>query len=444
MEYIFSDNLINLAKAVKDEGHTLYLVGGAVRNMLMGLPIGDIDICGDMSTTDMLKVLKKLNYKKTYINEKYGTVKIAPADDEAYEYTTFRIDKYDNVGNHMPIDISFTDDIDIDTDRRDFDINAIYYDLLEGTYHDKYSGMESINNKVIKGLPVETPVLSQDGQRLLRLIRLSNELGFKIDKNTHKDAVRYAHIVKALNPERRLQELKSIVVSDLKYTVSTPHFLEQLNKYNLYEYLFNSTLKNLKLKLTSNSCKNYYKLQKESRFIGFAILVLEASLNYRHHNENLILYVMNNMFGLLGLKCSNEDMRDINKIYILYQDLEYGTKQKDIDLLLATKYATLSTGEKDILSNLVSKDKYRVVTNSLEYLRAHNLPTSLVNLDITPSDLIESGIRKEFVSKLMDILFKHCLLQDIKNEHNDLLQYALNLNKEMEGIIKDNENKNAK
>ena len=153
---------------------------------------------------------------------------------------------------------------------------------------------------------------------------------------------------------------------------------------------------------------------------------------------------MNNMFGLLGLKCSNEDMRDINKIYILYQDLEYGTKQKDIDLLLATKYATLSTGEKDILSNLVSKDKYRVVTNSLEYLRAHNLPTSLVNLDITPSDLIESGIRKEFVSKLMDILFKHCLLQDIKNEHNDLLQYALNLNKEMEGIIKDNENKNAK
>ena len=440
MEYIFSDSLINLAKAVKDKGHTLYLVGGAVRNMLMGLPIGDIDICGDMTVEQMLEVLKKLKYKKQYINEKFGTVKIAPNDDETYEYTTFRIDTYDNAGSHMPVDIAFTNDRDIDSDRRDFDINAIYYDLLEGTYHDKHHGMDSLKNKVIKALPVATPVLSQDGQRILRLIRLSNELGLKIDHSTQKDAIRYTHIIRALNPERRLQELKSIVVADLKYEVSTTHFLELFNKYNIYEYIFNATLKNVKLKLTNHSCKNYYKLQKESRFIGFAVLVLEAALNYRHHNENLILYVMNNMFGLIGLKCSNEDMRDINKVYILYQDLEYG-KHKDIDLLLATKYATLSTGEKDILSTLVSSDKYRVVTEALDYLKAHNLPTSLIGLNITPSDLIENGIKKEYISKLMDILFKHCLLQDIKNNYDELLAYAKNLNKEMEGIIKDNENK---
>ena len=437
MDKYFSENLIDLAQAVKKQGYTLYVVGGATRNMLMGLPINDIDICGNIPLLKMMDICKAKKYGMSQVSEKFCSVKINVNDEERYEFTSFRIDTYDSTGTHTPCDVEYTNSVDIDSDRRDFDINCIYYDILEEKYLDKYNGKNAITNKTISALPTLSPVLSKDGQRILRLIRIANEVNFKINSKTYKDAKKYAHLVKDINVERRLQELKTIVVSDLRYSTNpAPNFIELFNSLNLYEYLINSTAKNMKLKSNKHSVKNYYKLQKESRFVGLCILLLESALGYKYHKENLILYVTNTLFGLDGLKCSNEDLRTINKIYVLYQDLQYG-KAKDIDLFMATKYAILSTGEKDILSNLVSVDKYKIVTKSLEYLKENNLPTTLNALNITPQELIEAGIKKELISKMMDILFKNCLLLEVANTYEDLLDYAKDLNKEMQSMVKE-------
>ena len=437
MDKYFSENLIHMAEEVKTAGHTLYVVGGATRNILMGLPINDIDICSDMPLLKFMDICKANKYAMSQVSEKYGSVKVNVSDTERYEFTSFRVDTYDSTGSHMPIEVEHTDSIDIDSDRRDFDINCIYYDILADTYYDKHNGKNAIKNKTVSTLSTTTPVLSCDGQRILRLIRISNELGFKIAKSTDKDAMKYAYKVKDIPSERRLQELKDIVVSDCRYGINTtPNFLELLNRYGLYEYLVNTTTKNVKLNLKKDSVKHYYTLQKESRFVGFAILLMEATLGYRHHNENLILYVTNTLFGMDGLKCSGEDLRTINKVYVLYQNLQY-SKSKEVDLLMATSYAMLSTGEKDILSHIVSKDRYVLLTKALDYLKENNLPTSLNHLDITPTNLIDAGIKKELVSKMMDVLFKGCLTLEVENKYEELLDYAKDLNKQMQAMVKE-------
>ena len=120
-----SENLRKLAKEFNKT--SLYIVGGYVRDSLLGYIPNDIDIASSMPTDDVIKICKKLKFKCNVINKKLGTLSIV-AGDETYEYTTFRRESYSQK-NHTPDIIEFVDDIVIDCMRRDITINSIYYDI---------------------------------------------------------------------------------------------------------------------------------------------------------------------------------------------------------------------------------------------------------------------------------------------------------------------------
>ncbi len=192
----------------------LYVVGGFVRDRIIGRAPYDIDVAGDMAPRTVIDCLTERGYRVSTTSKKLMTLRI---DDDGvfYEYTAFRTDSYDR--GHTPTKVERTSDIAVDARRRDFTMNAVYYDPVDMRYVDPLGGIEDIKNRTVR-MTKET-TFSEDGLRLMRLCRQAAELGFSIEERTLAAAKENAFRIKEIAPERVKDELNRILTSDTRYGV---------------------------------------------------------------------------------------------------------------------------------------------------------------------------------------------------------------------------------
>ena len=179
-------NFPNLPKDVKyildtlhKNGYEGYIVGGCVRDAIMGIPPHD----WDMTTSAKPEEVKKLFSHTFDTGIKHGTVTVV-LNKENYEITTYRIEGgYDDCRH--PNDVSFTTDLHEDLLRRDFTMNAIAYNEEEG-YVDIFGGIGDIAKKTIKGVGEADERFKEDALRMLRAVRFSAQLGFDIEEKTEE------------------------------------------------------------------------------------------------------------------------------------------------------------------------------------------------------------------------------------------------------------------
>ena len=215
----------------------LYLVGGAVRNELLGLPCSDVDICGALSPERLTEELGGL-FTVHDVNPRVGTVKLQRGED-AFEYTAFRRDSYPHAsGRHAPSEVVFVSTPEEDAFRRDFTVNAIYKRLTDGAILDPTGGIDDLNKRRLRTTREAEAVFSEDGLRLLRLVRLAAELGFDIEENTLAAAKKYAPLLKDISVERKREELNRMLVADCKYGVKGAVYraFELVREVGLYPY----------------------------------------------------------------------------------------------------------------------------------------------------------------------------------------------------------------
>lgn len=211
---------------------SLYIVGGYLRNSLMGIELEDIDLTGPLTLDELAKALDKSEFSVKVKSKSLGTA-IISCKDESYEYSCFRHEIYGTNGAHSPEKVEFITDIAEDAKRRDFTINALYYDIKRDELIDFYNGVDDIKNKILR--TVETPefVLSKDGARILRLFRFMCELNFNVDKDTLLTAFKYASNVRDISNERRISEITKILHSPKKYKTSKPNaFMRAFRLFN--------------------------------------------------------------------------------------------------------------------------------------------------------------------------------------------------------------------
>lgn len=224
-------------------GFSLYAVGGMVRNALLDLPMGDIDIASELPIDKVKPLLDNTRYAISAEYPRTGTLVIAGQGFKA-EYTTFREDSYPvGSGAHAPESVVFTDDIVKDALRRDFTINAVYYDLARSEIVDPLNGKRDIENKLLRTVDEPVKVMGQDALRLMRLIRFGAELGFNIESETYSSISVYAPRLKEISKERIVSELFKTIEAERKY----PRFLcGNINKtlpHSLSVYRDNGLLK---------------------------------------------------------------------------------------------------------------------------------------------------------------------------------------------------------
>ena len=191
---------------LEDGGFNAYLVGGCVRDFLMGINPHDFDITTNATPDEIEKCFTDI--KTLDIGKKHGTITIV-FDDELVEVTTYRVDGEYKDSRH-PESVTFTDRIEDDLSRRDFTMNAIAYSPKHG-FVDPFSGKSDIENKIIRCVGEPHARFEEDALRIMRALRFSSRLGFEIEDKTSKAIIDKKELLLNIAMERINSEFCGIL-----------------------------------------------------------------------------------------------------------------------------------------------------------------------------------------------------------------------------------------
>ena len=211
MEKIFTDipaQVKEIARILNMEGFQCFLVGGSVRDSIMGFTPKEYDIATDAKPEDVQRIFKYT----IPTGIKHGTVLVI-LDDMHVEITTFRSDGNYSDGRH-PDRVEYTASIEDDLPRRDLTINAMAYNVLDGALIDMFDGMKDIKNKIIRSVGNPYERFTEDGLRIMRAIRFATKLNFNIEKETFDAICRSTGMLASIAYERIREEFNGILISD--------------------------------------------------------------------------------------------------------------------------------------------------------------------------------------------------------------------------------------
>lgn len=206
MKFEIPSSAEKILRILEENGFEAYVVGGCVRDSILGRSPDDWDI----TTSASPEQVKELFHRTVDTGLQHGTVTVI-MEKEGFEVTTYRVDGDYEDGRH-PKNVMFTSSLEEDLKRRDFTINAMAYHPDRGLV-DLFHGMEDMEEHVIRcvGDPMER--FQEDALRILRAVRFSAQLGFSIEENTRKGIGALAPNLKNVSAERIQVELVKLLVS---------------------------------------------------------------------------------------------------------------------------------------------------------------------------------------------------------------------------------------
>lgn len=403
MQIEISDELKSLAEIFPEP---LYIVGGYIRNTILGLKNEDIDICSSLTIDELENLLHGSKYSVKIKSKVLGSALIS-IGEKSYEYTCFRRDIYPNNGNHMPDKVEFIRDIEEDAKRRDFTCNALYYDIKGDKLLDFYNGVEDIKRKILR--TVETPdyVLSHDGVRILRLFRFECELNFKIEKHTYQTALKYSQNLRDISGERAIYEITRILHSPKKYPGYTKKHaymkaLRQFNKASLW-LIFKIDCPKVKFNMVK-------KVEHKSQ--GFLIDVIDTvkpiSISYY---LNLIL---SESFGM------NKKMTEqyINILCGYYEALNH-QQNKPYFFKYFNNFPS-------IYQLLFAKSKYLAKKYEFfyKYIISHKIIVSVKDMKITGEDIKQNypNVKSNRYKPILESLLSDIFDGKLSNDKDELIK----------------------
>lgn len=196
----------SIIQALEDKGFEAYVVGGCVRDSLLGVVPKDWDICTSAIPEDVKKCFNGFRIIETGL--KHGTVTIV-IDDDSYEVTTFRTDG-DYSDNRHPDNVSFVTTVTEDLSRRDFTINAMAYSNTRGLI-DPFDGQHDLLHETISCVGDPDDRFKEDALRLMRALRFASTYGFKISDKTSEAIHRNVERLDSIARERISSELCKLI-----------------------------------------------------------------------------------------------------------------------------------------------------------------------------------------------------------------------------------------
>ena len=207
----FSYAAIEIIKKLTKNGFNSYIVGGAVRDLIVGLKPKDFDVV----TNAKPEQIKKIFRRSRIIGKRFKLVHVY-IRDETIEVSTFRSKSFANVtfDSHGRItrDNSFGEQ-DEDANRRDLSINSLYLDPLNEKIIDYHGGVSDINSRIIRMIGVASERYREDPVRMIRVLRFSAKLDFKIEENTYNDIRKYSNLISGVPKSRLVDEIIKLLLS---------------------------------------------------------------------------------------------------------------------------------------------------------------------------------------------------------------------------------------
>lgn len=364
-------------------GYEAYIVGGCVRDSLLGKIPNDWDITTNATPNEIINIFEKT----IPTGIKHGTVTVL-VDNIPFEVTTYRIDGEYSDGRH-PDSVKFTESINKDLSRRDFTINAMAYNPKKGVV-DIFDGCKDLNKKLIRCVGNPSIRFEEDALRMLRAIRFSAQLNFTIEETTINSIKEKSPLIKEVSIERIQSEINKILLFD-----SSKLYL--LKKVRLLEYIIPEICDDLSeiLIFTNNIESNLH--------LKLTMLFRNMSLDSTHYVLRRLRY----------------DNKTINRVLILSKYRDYNieldrisikrilNKLGDLTLfedLIKLKMANLSNKDPEILNLLNIQKRANIIIQQKECFM-------IKDLALNGKDLISIGVNRgreigETLDKLMEIVIE--------------------------------------
>ncbi len=200
---------LKIIEILKKAGHEAYWAGGCVRDMLLGVEPKDFDIVTSAKPDEIENLLEHT----VPIGKKFGVI-LAIKDGHHFEIATFRSDAAYSDGRR-PDAIEFTN-AEEDAKRRDFTINALFYDPDEDKIIDYVNGQTDMRDKLIRFIGEPNERIKEDHLRILRAVRFKNVLNMQYHPDTYHAIKENAHLIKNISKERIRDELNKMIMDPVK------------------------------------------------------------------------------------------------------------------------------------------------------------------------------------------------------------------------------------
>lgn len=363
----------------------LYLVGGAVRNSILGLPLGDYDTASANLPNDVVSKLKGTEFTVLAEYPRTGTVLIG-SDEFKTEHTTFRTDSYPiNSGVHSPERVEFTTDIEIDALRRDFTVNAIYYNLTSDIIVDPTGGINDLKKRELRTVDDPKRVLGEDALRIMRLVRLRAELGFGIESMTLAVASELGARVKDISRERITDEYIKTLKGATKYGINDVSISESM---------------------TLIKCLNCYEIVTGIDYLSEALPYLNGEMDI----ETI----------LSGIYYRAENVEEILKTLKLPNAMIKSTCRgiaalNASDITLPVYIAEYFSGY-EIVKELVDPYKRLLIDSII----ASGVPTSIAKLNVDGDDVADMGVKGKEIGAVLKTLLKNSISYMLRTRDEQL------------------------
>ena len=353
------ENALKLLKKIEDNGFKAYIVGGFVRDHLLGIESNDIDICTNAKPKDIHDIFKSACLP----NEEYGSVTVI-VKNIRYEITTFR-KEYSYIGNRKPGSFEFIDDLHEDLKRRDFLINTLCIDRY-GNILDILNGRSDLDAKVIHAVGNSYHRFTEDAFRILRAIRFATTLKFELSTDIKNAIIETKNLLKNISYERKREELDKIFTNqNVDYGVSLLCELElldvldipNLNKVRNFDDLMGVWAQ---LKVNDGT---YRFTSNERNLINGIQAVLDLD-NYDYY----VLYKHGLYVNSVAAGIKNLDKKEVTQIYNslpIYNKNDIAINGKDISLVLNKEPGDYI---KTIIKDIEKKILYNELENNKEIL----------------------------------------------------------------------------
>lgn len=389
-------------KILNKNNFEAYIVGGCVRDSLLGVAPKDWDITTSAKPDEIFTCFQ--GYRTINTGLKHGTVTVL-VNRVPLEITTYRIDgKYTD--NRRPDTVTFTKDLSNDLRRRDFTINALAYN--ENGIVDLFGGIADIESKIVKCVGEPDERFSEDGLRILRALRFASVLEFKIDNNTLLSIFNNKMLLNNISKERISNEFSKLIMGKnflavmFEYKDIIEVFIPEVSDYkeeawgNILNSMSNADDLPLRLALLLHNTKDSDSILKNLKYDGSTIKAVKT-------------IVLNKDINIIPDKINIK--KQLNLVgYEAYVNL------------LKFKNAIYKTKESICKQEL---ENIRNVAKILNQIIIQNECYNLKQLSINGEDLISLGFAKgAILGSILNEILNLVIEEKLENKKNVLIDYV--------------------
>lgn len=437
----FSEIEIEILRKLNKYGKA-YIVGGAIRDILLGLEPKDIDFTTNLPYETLKNLFSEYNPKET--GKAFGVLRIRVNDTE-YEIAKFREDNYEEKDGLKIIPhekkVNFVNDIKNDLSRRDFTINAMAYNEVDGIV-DLYNGQKDIENKIINFVGNAEERIIEDPLRILRAFRFMSRLGFSLSEKTVEAIKKQKKLLISIPEERITMEFSKLLLGEnIKNTLTAmkdtgvleliiPEFKAtyDFNQHNPHHNLdlFNHII-SVVSKVPADLELRYTALLHDIAKPVVQTFDEKGIAHYKTHEivgADMARAILTRLKLPVKLIDTVEDI--IKKHMVLYRDV---TDKKFNKLLSEMGYDNLLRLIEHCNADNASKNNEVVNPENDLYERLKRavekqMQVTVNDLALNGRDLMEMGFKGTEIGKIKGELLEKYLSEEIPNEKEEMLAYV--------------------